>query len=353
MSSHSRFARVTEWAEVLTCHLSRHLAPPHEVEGLIAHSVLRHLDSAMLVEDSFIPFREPPPAVAQFPLPTLQCLPALEAAIRGAEEEGFGVHFHRLMGLFGHIMLTLSGSAAQNAAVASWIEAGLRGAFLMTDRGGPSLASWTSELIIEDKIWHVTLDKVWSIGAHDSGFAIAIVRRRGAMVPTTLLLSPEICLQLTRTAIGLPFLDGSVQLGDCKGHVVGDADWALTRGGLAAVKQFLTMVRPRFVRALMAHMRWLVGEKRAVLSAAHWESMQYLTKLSGLLGESNMFTRHSEDEVMALKFACNALLSDIVEYGAVPNVMDERDLLGFTKMEGSSYRCFYEIYSRSKGLRDG
>jgi len=353
MSFPKRFVHASEWADVLICHLRRHLAPPPEFASLLARSVLRHLDSAMLVEDGFTPFREPPPATTQYPLPSLHCLPALEAAICGTEEEGFGAHFHRLIGLFGHIMLTLSGTESQNADVQAWVQAGLRGAFLMTDRGGPSLASWMSELRIEDGTWHVNVDKAWSISAHDCGFAIIIVRRPGTMVPAALLLPPEACAQLTRTPIGLPYLDGALQLGNCKGHVAGGACWGLTRGGLIAVKQFLTMVRPRFVRALMAHVHWLAKDHRVVLSAIHIEAMAYLSELARLLGERHILTRFSEDEVMALKFASNTLLLDLVESGAVARAMDERDLLGFTKMEGSSYRCFYEIYSRNKGLRDG
>jgi predicted HNH restriction endonuclease len=47
----------------------------------------------------------------------------------------------------------------------------------------------------------------------------------------------------------------------------------------------------------------------------------------------------------------NELWLSLVVNGSVASQADQRDLLGFTKMEGSSYRCFREIYERNRRFR--
>ena len=52
------------------------------------------------------------------------------------------------------------------------------------------------------------------------------------------------------------------------------------------------------------------------------------------------------DEVLVLKFASNEVILDIVTSASVAGAGDRRDLLGFTKMEGSSYRCLFEVLGK-------
>ncbi|MDR2031419.1 MAG: hypothetical protein LBP86_03985 [Azoarcus sp.] len=339
------------FGEIITHHLERHVPLPAAFRDLLARSVLRHLDSQILIEDPFLAFASPPPAAAQIEIPAFPVLHAVADTLAQVREEGLGPHLYRLTGLFGHIMLSLSGTPEQVAAVREWVAQGRGGAFFMTDRGGPALQQWHSRLEVEGDAWHVSLDKIWTIGAVDCEFAIVVVSRQGSMAPVALLLGPEQCVPLHRQASGLPYFAGRVQLGSCRGAFVGSPAMALTRGGLIAVKQFLTIVRPRLVLALMAHLDWLLVQGRLHISPAHREAIDCLRELCGAISRAKFYTRHSEDEVMALKFASNTLLLDCVENGEVPDAMDARDMLAMTKMEGSSYRCFYEIYMRNRGRR--
>jgi hypothetical protein len=52
-------------------------------------------------------------------------------------------------------------------------------------------------------------------------------------------------------------------------------------------------------------------------------------------------------QVLALKFSSNELLLRLVAEDRVRETPDQRDLLAFTKMEGSSYRCFREVYAKA------
>jgi hypothetical protein len=73
-----------------------------------------------------------------------------------------------------------------------------------------------------------------------------------------------------------------------------------------------------------------------ILNAANWCNQQ------------ECFSIHSVDRVLALKFASNQFLLHLVANQRVIQLKDQRDLLGFSKMEGSSYRCLFEIYSKFK-----
>lgn len=341
------------YADLVLNYLDRHVQAGQAFRDLIVKAAMRQLDSALLIEDSFAPFRLPPQAASQIAIPDLPVVHAIEAVIDEVREEGLGPHLARLTGLFGSIMLSLSGSKDQINAVSNWVGTGASGAFFMTDLGGPSLQQWKTILQPEeDGALRLRVAKTWAIGAVDCGFAIVIATRSGAMAPTALLIEPEACAQLKRRPIGLPFLDGQLQLGDALGEIRIRPDAALARGGLIAVKQFLTVVRPRFVRSLMAHLDWLAAHGRLKMNDAQKLVALQIEDVARSMGAATTLTRHSEDEAMALKFASNALLFDLVESGAVVQHGDARDLLGMTKMEGSSYRCFHELYMRGKGLRE-
>lgn len=351
MSSHEMLVSMHSYGECITRHLARHVAMPAVTRRCLNDSVLRHLDSRMLIEDPLTPLL-PLQEATPFPLPAIASLPVLDEHVDAVGREGFGRHFLNIIGLFGHIMLTLAGSEQQNERVRQWVAEGKRGAFLMTDAGGPSLHQWRSQIIGDvAQGSRITLDKEWGIGALECEFAIVVLARPGQMIPQAYLLPPDACAQLNRQSIGAAYLDGHVQLGNCQGDMASDPDWAMRRGGLMAVKQFLTFVRPRFVRALMQHLHWLEAQGRLSLDEQQNEMRAYLEDVARQLSEQQSFTRYSEDDVMALKFSSNALLFDLVEKQRVPQLMDQRDLLGFTKMEGSSYRCLLEIWQRNRGKK--
>lgn len=340
---------VLHFGEVITRHLEGYQPMPASVRMMISRSVLRHLDSRMIIEDPLTALKPLASFAASFPLPDMDCLPVLDGYVHAVGEEGLGPYFNRIIGLFGHIMLQLSGNDRQNQQVAQWVSEGGTGAFLMTDSGGPSLYQWRSQVVNDAQgVPQITLDKEWGIGAIDCRFAIVILSRPGQMVPQAWLLPPEACALLQRAPVGAAWLDGHVQLGNCQGAVEGDSSWALRRGGLMAVKQFLTYVRPRFVASLMQHLHWLEQRKRLTPDSQQQEAREYLASVTRRLASQQRFNRYSEDEVMALKFASNALLFDLVEQQRVASLSDQRDLLGFTKMEGSSYRCLMEICQRHR-----
>ncbi|CQJ56187.1 Uncharacterised protein [Yersinia intermedia] len=340
---------VSHLGEVITRHLEGYQPMPESVRMMIYRSVLRHLDSRMIIEDPLTALKPLATSASSFPLPEMDCMPLLDHYVEAVREKGLGPYFSRIIGLFGHIMLQLSGSERQNQQVAQWVSAGSTGAFLMTDSGGPSLHQWRSQIVNDSQECpFIQLDKEWGIGAMDCAFAIVILSRPGQMVPQAWLLPPEACAQLQRTPIGAAWLDGNVQLGNCQGTFKGDSDWSLRRGGLMAVKQFLTYVRPRFVASLMQHLYWLEQQKRLAPESQQQEAREYLVSVTRTLASQQSFNRYSEDEVMALKFTSNALLFDLVEQQRVTSLSDQRDLLGFTKMEGSSYRCLMEICQRHR-----
>ena len=340
---------VLNFGDVITRHLESYQPMPESVRMIVSRSVLRHLDSRMIIEDPLTVLKPLATSVTSFPLPNMDCLAVLDDYVQAVSEEGLGPYFSRIIGLFGHIMLQLSGSDRQNQLVKQWISEGGSGAFLMTDSGGPSLHQWRSQVVNDaQNVPQITLDKEWGIAAMDCSFAIVILSRPGQMVPQAWLLPPEICAQLHRAPVGSAWLDGHVQLGNCQGTFQGNSDWALRRGGLMAVKQFLTYVRPRFVASLMKHLYWLEQHKRLTPDNRQQEAREYLASVTRRLANQQSFNRYSEDEVMALKFTSNALLFDLVEQQCVPSLSDQRDLLGFTKMEGSSYRCLMEICQRHR-----
>ncbi|WHI49614.1 hypothetical protein P3339_14165 [Microbulbifer sp. MLAF003] len=120
---------------------------------------------------------------------------------------------------------------------------------------------------------------------------------------------------------------------------------------MGSVNRFLTLVRPRFVKSLMHFVLWLKDQGEVELSVTDQGHIEYLIYLCNEQTSATIFSMHSVNRVLATKFASNELLLDIVASGKVKNKARQRDLLAFTKMEGSSYRCFFEIYSKAKGHR--
>jgi len=333
------------WSTVLNRFLIRHHDMPECVHDLMQRSVLRQLDSAMLIEDNLTEFPPLNDSAYGQAIPEMSNLDLMESLLIQISNDGFGKHFHQLIGEFGHINTHLSCSEDQRNDVKNWTDAGKAATFLMTDAGGSSLNQWHSRYNPETGA--LCVDKIWAIDAHKLDFATVVASQPGSVVPVSFQVPPEACKQLTCTKVGLPYLDGALQLGNCQGELQVEPEWMLRKGGLLAVKQFLSIIRPFFVRGLMAHVNWLSDQKRLNLSQNQRVTIEYIQNVAKSITQQWTLTRFSEDEVMALKFASNALLFDLVETQSVHNINDQRDLLAFTKMEGSSYRCFMEVYSRS------
>ncbi|NQY62566.1 MAG: hypothetical protein HRT38_02395 [Alteromonadaceae bacterium] len=325
---------------------------PPAVEHLVNDAVIRLMDSDMIIEDTFAPMAElQEPRVAQ-PLETFEQTVFIDELTDKVKSDGFGPHFHQIIGLFGSIMLGLCATDEQRKQVDDWLEQGHFGHFMMTDGGGSTLAQWKSTLTTADD-GQITLnvDKKWTIEGQNLGFSMVVCQKKGRPFPMTVLLSPEKSKTLQQKICGTSFLDGKLQLGDVKGEVLVNKTEFLSKGGLGSVNRFLTMVRPRFVKSLMHHLLWLQDQNRLVLDDDDHSAIDFMINMANWCNAQTKFSIHSVDRVLALKFTSNELLQSIVVKGGVKHINDQRDLLGFTKMEGSSYRCLFEIYSKFKRAR--
>ena len=324
---------------------------PHTLDSMLNHSVLRITDASMLIEDpqtEIAPLRE---ATVKQPLEEFEQTWALDQMVESVKAEGFADHFHNIIGLFGSIMMSLTATDEQLKQVDAWVKQGLFGHFLMTDKGGPSLANWRTRLSEVNGELKLNIDKIHGIEAHNLGFAMVVAAQEGKPFPVTIMLPPELTQALNQRAIGQSFFDGKMQLGNCSGQVSISKEMMLSRGGLGSVNRFLTLVRPRFVKSLMHHILYLHSKQELSLDVTDQDHIEYLIGVCNQQLAEKEFSMHSVNRVLATKFASNEILFNLVAQGKVKRSSTQRDLLGFTKMEGSSYRCFFEIYSKQKGNR--
>ena len=339
----------------ITSFLAQSGEVPPVVESLVNNAVIRLMDSDMIIEDTFAPLAElQEPRVAQ-PLESFAQTVFIDELTDKIKSDGFGPYFHQIIGLFGSIMLGLCATDEQQQRVNEWLEQGHFGNFMMTDGGGPTLAQWKTSLtpLTQEKDGQLALnvDKKWVIEGQNVGFAMVVCQQKGRPFPMTVLLSPQKSAAFQQEACGGSFLDGKLQLGDVKGEVLVSKDEFLSKGGLGSVNRFLTLVRPRFVKSLMFHLLWLQAQNRLLLDDDDRSTIDFIINMVNWCNARDKFSIHSVDRVLALKFTSNELLLSLVVKGALKNINDQRDLLGFSKMEGSSYRCLFEIYSKFKRAR--
>lgn len=332
----------------ITEHLQGAGEIPQKLLQLLELSTVRLLDSEIIIEDNFnakAPLGEP--RVTQ-PLPSFEQTFVIDELCDAVKNVGFGRHFHQIIGLFGSIMLQLTGTEQQLADVDQWLAEGHFGHFLMTDAGGPTLSNWQTVL---DNEGQLTINKKWGIEAHKPGFIMLVTRQGNKPFPLTVLLNPEQCQQLNCQKVGMAYLDGAVQLGNVQGQIQIEPNQTLSRGGMGSVNRFLTLVRPRFVKSLMNHLEYLHAKSRLSFDGGDRDSVAFIRAAADHCLSQSTFSMHSIDQVLALKFAANELMLDLVARGKLPYLYDQRDLLGMSKMEGSSYRCFFEIYGKQKRFR--
>lgn len=271
-----------------------------------------------------------------------------EAVLEQIAHEGLAPHFKPFMRGFSHVMSALFLTPEQDAKVQAYRAAGHHLRFLMSDGGGPALAGWRSTVRVEHGRTRLAIDKVWGIEAHRESIGLVAVRAPGAFMPAAYLVWPEQYRTLERAACGEPFLEGGLQLGNVRGEIETTPEDRLRIGGPNVFNKYLTIVRPYFVRALMAHVGWLAREGRLALSPAHESVRRFVADAARAQSRSSEYGADVVQRVLALKFAANELLGDLVRGGAVRRFDDQRDLLALSKMEGSAYRCYYEIRMGTK-----
>ncbi|NVN09780.1 hypothetical protein [Nguyenibacter vanlangensis] len=315
--------------------------------GLVSEAVTRLLDSEIIIESAFDGTLR---AQAEFGSSTT--LPAdltdpLDDIVETIRKESLNPHLLTLLKGFSRLTHRFFVDERQQAIGREWAQQGFGTLFMMTDGGGPALANWNSVLKVEDGVQKIHVDKCWIMGANKPGFGIVAVRAEGAMYPIPYLLSPQQCGQLAKSSNGAPFLGGVVHLGAFKGTVeVTDAD-RCGRGGFTMINQLLTTVRPFFVRAVLAHVRWLHDRGDLNLTTRQRDLVAELERIGHSITDARLYSNLLLQQVLALKLACNELLMDIIVRGNVRSPAIARDLQGFGKMEGSSYRCFRELYGRA------
>ncbi|MEK7921321.1 hypothetical protein, partial [Burkholderia contaminans] len=193
--------------------------------------------------------------------------PLTEALLEQIGREGFHHLFKPFMRAFIRIMFGLFFSDDQNRRACECIDSGHNFAFLMSDGGGPTLAAWRTVVRSDDHGLALTVDKVWGIEAHRDCMAVVAARLPGVMFPAAYLVWPDEYRKLKRTTCGAPFLAGNLQLANVGGQVRVNAEDRLRIGGPTVFNKYLTVVRPYFVRALMAHVGWLERTGRVELDA--------------------------------------------------------------------------------------
>jgi hypothetical protein len=270
----------------------------------------------------------------------------IESIIERTRKDGIGPHFSSLITYFYLIVMSLTTNKRLVGELRSLIGKGHKGCFLMTDRGGPATNAWISQTVVQGDAHHLTIDKLHGLNAVMCDFAAVIVRNAGSLFPAIYGLSPEKYVGLEKRSAGDTWFDGHVQLGNVKGKVsLSDSD-KITGGGFAPVAKLLSICRPRLVRVALSHLEWLTKQGRLRPSSFHQNALTDIAKVAEAQMSLDFISPVTLDRVHAMKFAFNELLLDIVLSGAVRDLQDRRDLLGLTKMEGSSYRCFLEIIAK-------
>jgi hypothetical protein len=319
---------------------------PASLRAIVARACLCGLDSAQIVEGLHERRMLPPaPALDAHTDPALK--DDISRVVRQIEDEGLVRHFRALMLSFARLTLATFADPAQAAKARQWRDEGYTSSFLMTDRGGPAIQNWrTVYSETTPGVYQLRIDKEWAMEGTRPGFAFVVARAENALSPTIFLLGPEACGALKRTPSGPAFLDGTLQLGNVSGVAQARAEDRIMKAGPASSNRLLTSVRPQLVRALMAQLLWLDRTGGCRLLPGQVESARALLAMATTLADQPTYSIDTVTQVMALKFASNSLLADCVFSGEPATPAIARDLMAFTKMEGSSYRCFKEIYSR-------
>lgn len=325
---------------------------PDYLKKVIRAGVVSTLDTQMIIDDNSYAAVEQGkhiPEDMRRPFgPIEERIEQMQATI---SEEGFYKgNFHALVRDFGGLLFGMIASDTQQAEVASWHQVGGAqfGGFLMADAGGSSIQQWNTVFTSDGEMLALDVDKVWIIEGHRLDYGSVVSASTQKLYPTSILVPPDEFAKLKKTTTGAPFLEGSLQLGNVSGKVTVPKSRMLTGGGLASTSVFLCKVRPRFVRALMAHVQWLDSNGKIALSQQQRESATALGAIATACYHGLVARKSSLPMALAIKFASNRLLLDLVASEAAVDSSIQRDLMAFTRMEGSSYRCLFEIYSKVK-----
>ena len=322
------------------------------LQRIVRNGVISTVDTQMIIDhDDFYAVEQGKVLSSEKQKPLSSTEQKIEDVLTDFPSKGLvNGNFHELVSSFGKLLFSYIASPEQVAEVDNWHEQGIAqyGGFLMADGGGPSIEQWNTIFTKDGNNLSLKIDKVWIIEGHRLDYGSISAASTQKLYPSSILIPPEKFRDLAKTKVGMPFLDGSLQLGNVSGEVTVPKSNMLTSGGLAATSVFLSKVRPRFVRALMGHVQWLHSQGRANLSEGQRIAITSLESIAKQYCMSLLERKPSLPLALAIKFTSNRILLDLVISGAIKAPMDQRDLMAFTRMEGSSYRCLFEIYSKTK-----
>ena len=320
-----------------------------ELREIVEKACVRNLDSRMIIEGKLRERGGERDAAMPIGIPIGERSNdnEIESIIERTGKDGIGPHFNSLITYF-WVIIAMTSTADQKKVeeLLGLIRKGLKGCFLMTDRGGPSMNTWFSQTVVQGDTHNLTIDKLHGMNALQCDCAIVVVRNSGSFLPAIYGLNPEKYAGLEKKAAGDRWFDGHVQLGNVKGKVTLSDNEKLIGGGFAPVAKQLSICRPRLVRVALSHLQWLIKQGRLRPSDFHQHALADITALAEAQMRFDVISPVTLDRIHALKFAFNELLLDMVLSTAVRDLQDRRDLLGLTKMEGSSYRCFLEIMAK-------
>lgn len=322
--------------------LSRGASPSSLLGDVVRDSCLRLLDSRTIIAAS--------PGERRRMSGTSLALPALVTSTVDQMDELLGTEpcalpqlLPSLMQRFGATLLALCGDEAQRRNAAEWAAAGTATAFMMTDSGGSSVHQWRSTAVREAEGFRLTVDKRWILGGLEAGAGIVAVRGEAPQYPVLFQVAPEEYGGLTAASCGPAFLGEDMRLGNVSGEIRVPACRLLRRNQILGARTFLGLIRPRFVVAVMGHV--LALARSGVLGVTD-QSLALVEEVRRLALDARARTEFGVrdiDRSLALKLVANEVLLKVAGEVALRSPVQARDLLGLSKMEGSSYRCFLEL----------
>lgn len=230
----------------------------------------------------------------------------------------------------------LDGGSRQRAARVS--QAGGRLAFMLSDQGGGPLATWRTVLAADRKVLTVAKRAVWS--DHATVGAVVAARGRNGLVPTGLLLDGAALRALRHVRLGAPFLGGAFWLDDVSGTLASDQFEAVDATSPIAFANCLAAVRPAFAVLVLAHAQHLLRASEPSAAAAWIDVADALADVAERLLHSGA---RGQRPGLALKFAVNSLLHQLVSEVVIQRGDHQRDVLALAKMEGSNYTCLQAL----------
>jgi len=165
-----------------------------ELREIVEKACVRNLDSRMIIEGKLRERGgERDDAMPRgIPIGKRSNDNEIESIIERTGKDGIGPHFNSLITYF-WVIIAMTSTADQKKVeeLLGLIRKGLKGCFLMTNRGGPSMNTWFSQTVVQGDAHNLTIDKLHGMNALQCDCAIVVVRNSGSFLPAIYGLNPE------------------------------------------------------------------------------------------------------------------------------------------------------------------